>query len=137
MSYLLLGQVIAARAVMGLGGAFVMPSTLSMISNVFPEGERAKAIAIWAGVAGAGGAIGPLASGFLLGHFWWGSTFLVNIPIIVAAIVIGHFLLPKSSDSRADARSDMLARLLSIPAHTALVLAPTPSGRRRLEHVYQ
>ncbi|HEY2333203.1 MAG TPA: MFS transporter [Acidimicrobiales bacterium] len=116
------GQVIAARAVMGLGGAFVMPSTLSMISNVFPEGERAKAIAIWAGVAGAGGAIGPLASGFLLGHFWWGSTFLVNIPIIAAAILIGHFILPKSSDP-TDAPLDLVGALLSILGMSALVYA--------------
>jgi EmrB/QacA subfamily drug resistance transporter len=116
------GQVIAARAVMGLGGAFVMPSTLSMISNVFPIEERPKAIAIWAGVAGAGGAVGPLASGFLLGHYWWGSTFLVNIPIILAAIVFGRFLLPKSSDP-TDAPLDFVGAVLSILGMSALVYA--------------
>jgi MFS transporter, DHA2 family, integral membrane protein len=66
-------QVIAARAIMGAGAAFVMPSTLSVLTNVFPSRERARAIAIWAGIAGAGAAIGPLASGLLLDHFWSGS----------------------------------------------------------------
>jgi EmrB/QacA subfamily drug resistance transporter len=116
------GQVIAARAVMGLGGAFVMPSTLSMISNVFPEGERARAIAIWAGIAGAGGAVGPLASGFLLDHFWWGSVFLVNIPIIAAAVVVGRFLLPRSSDP-TDAPLDPVGAVLSVLGMSALVYA--------------
>src|SRR3546814_16903670 len=66
-------MVIAARGVMGLGAAFVMPSTLSILTNVFPAHERAKAIAVWAGISGGGAAIGPVASGFLLAHFWWGS----------------------------------------------------------------
>src|SRR3546814_9464801 len=66
-------MVIAARGVMGLGAAFVMPSTLSILTNVFPAHERAKAIAVWAGISGGGAAIGPVASGFLLEHFWWGS----------------------------------------------------------------
>src|SRR3546814_883939 len=71
-------MVIAARGVMGLGAAFVMPSTLSILTNVFPAYERAKAIAVWAGISGGGAAIGPVASGFLLEHFWWGSVFLVR-----------------------------------------------------------
>ena len=75
-------QLIACRAVMGVGGALIMPSTLSILVNVFPTEERAKAIAIWAGIAGGAGAIGPVASGWLLGHFWYGSVFLVNVPII-------------------------------------------------------
>ena len=77
------GQVIGGRAIMGLAAAFVMPSTLSILTNVFPAHERTQAIAIWAGVSGGGAAIGPIASGLLLEHFWWGSVFLVNVPVIM------------------------------------------------------
>jgi EmrB/QacA subfamily drug resistance transporter len=115
-------QVIAARAVMGLGGAFVMPSTLSMITNVFPAHERAKAIAVWAGISGAGAAIGPIGSGFLLQHFWWGSVFLVNLPIIATALIVGRFLLPKSSDP-TEAPLDPVGALFSIVGMSALVYA--------------
>jgi MFS family permease len=90
------GQIIAGRAVMGFGGAFVMPSTLSILSNVFANDERPKAIAIWAGVAGGGAALGPVASGFLLEHFWWGSVFLVNLPVVAIALALGQRLLPTS-----------------------------------------
>ena len=69
---------------MGAAAAFIMPSTLSILVNVFPPDERTKAIAIWAATTGAAGAIGPVASGWLLGHFWFGSVFLVNVPIIAA-----------------------------------------------------
>ncbi len=93
-------QLIALRALMGVGAAFVMPSTLSILTNVFPIAERAKAIAIWAAFAGAGGAIGMLASGVLLKYFWWGSVFFVNIPTIAFALVVGALLLPKTRDSK-------------------------------------
>src|SRR6476469_2353629 len=73
-----MGQLIACRAVMGVAGALIMPSTLSIIINVFPGHERPKAIAIWASVTGAAGAFGPVASGILLGHLWYGSIFLIN-----------------------------------------------------------
>jgi EmrB/QacA subfamily drug resistance transporter len=116
------GQIIAGRAVMGFAGAFVMPSTLSIISNVFPNEERPRAIAIWAGVAGGGAALGPVASGFLLEHFWWGSVFLVNLPIIVGSLLVGHWLLPKSSDP-TDAPLDPVGALLSIVGLSALVYA--------------
>ncbi len=92
------GMVIGGRAVMGLAAAFVMPSTLSILTNVFPAHERTQAIAIWAGVSGGGAAIGPIASGFLLEHFWWGSVFLVNVPVIIIAVVSGAILLPRSKD---------------------------------------
>jgi EmrB/QacA subfamily drug resistance transporter len=113
-------QIIAGRAVMGLGASLVMPSTLSILTNVFPPRERARAIGIWAGVAGAGGAIGPIASGFLLEHFWWGSIFFVNVPVVVLAIVAGFFLVPRSSDP-AKARLDIAGALLSIGAVGTLV----------------
>lgn len=115
-------QLIAARAVMGFGAAFVMPSTLSILTNVFPASERAKAIAIWAGVSGGGAAVGPVASGFLLEHFWWGSVFLVNLPIIVAALVAGRTLLPKSSDP-AHAPLDPVGAALSVVGLSALIYA--------------
>src|ERR1043165_884754 len=92
------GQLTAFRAIMGIGAALIMPSTLSILTNVFPPHERTKAIAIWAGIAGGGAAIGPIASGFLLEHFWWGSVFLVNVPIILGALVAGKILLPTSRD---------------------------------------
>ena len=92
-------MLIVGRAIMGIGAAFVMPSTLSILTNVFPGRERAKAIAIWAGISGSGAALGPLASGLLLEHFWWGSVFLINLPIIAVALVAGWVLVPKSKDS--------------------------------------
>ena len=70
------------RAVQGFGAAFIMPSTLSILTNVFADAdERRKAISIWAGVSGLGVAIGPLVGGWLLEHYWWGSIFLVNVPV--------------------------------------------------------
>ncbi|MCB1039903.1 MAG: MFS transporter, partial [Acidimicrobiales bacterium] len=91
-------MVIASRAIMGVAAAFVMPSTLSILTNVFPAHERPKAIAVWAGISGGGAAIGPVASGFLLEHFYWGSVFLVNVPMILAALALGAVLVPKSKD---------------------------------------
>ncbi len=114
--------VIAGRAIMGIGAAFVMPSTLSILANVFPPHERAKAIGVWAGISGGGAAIGPIASGFLLEHFWWGSVFLVNVPIIVIALVGGQVLLPKSRDPH-QSRLDVVGALLSIATMVTLVYA--------------
>jgi EmrB/QacA subfamily drug resistance transporter len=81
-----------------MGGAFVMPATLSILTNVFPVHERARAIAIWAGVAGAGGAIGPITSGALLAHFHWGAVFFINLPVVAVALIGGKFLVPTSRD---------------------------------------
>src|SRR5438270_5922426 len=91
-------QLIVCRAIMGMGGAFVMPATLSILTNVCPVHERARAIAIWAGVAGAGGAIGPITSGFLLAHFYWGAVFFINLPVVAVALTAGKFLVPTSRD---------------------------------------
>jgi EmrB/QacA subfamily drug resistance transporter len=113
-------QLIGCRAVMGIGAAFIMPSTLSILVNVFPPEERTKAIAIWASVTGAAGAIGPVASGWLLGHFWYGSVFLVNVPILLTALIAGWFLVPKSKDPQ-EAQLDPLGALLSIVGIVALV----------------
>jgi len=116
------GAVIGARAVMGIAAAFVMPSTLSILTNVFPAAERPRAIAIWAGISGGGAALGPIASGWLLEHFFWGSVFLVNVPVIVLAAVAGAVLVPKSKDP-AEAPLDVPGALLSIVGLGALVYA--------------
>jgi EmrB/QacA subfamily drug resistance transporter len=94
-------QLIATRALGGFGAAFIMPATLSILAAVFPPAERGRAIAIWAGFAGAGGAIGNIVSGYLLEHFWWGSVFFVNIPIVIVALALGAMFVPSSKDSTA------------------------------------
>ena len=98
------GSLIAARAVMGVGGAAIMPSTLSILINLFPEpAERERAIGIWSGTTGLGVAIGPVAGGWLLAHYWWGSVFLVNVPIALAGLVLGTAVLPSSKDPASKA----------------------------------
>ena len=81
---------------MGLGAAAVMPQTLSIISNVFDPRERAKAIGIWATAVGIGVAIGPIVGGLLLAHFWWGSVFLINVPLTAAGVLAILLLVPES-----------------------------------------
>lgn len=115
-------QLIFARAVMGVGGAFIMPATLSVIIDVFPRNERGRAIAIWSGVAGLGIGLGPLAGGLLLEYFWWGSVFLVNVPIVVVALAAGYVLVPESRDP-ASRPLDVLGALLSLVAVTSLIFA--------------
>ena len=113
-------QLIATRAFMGIGGALIMPATLSIITNVFPDEERGRAIGVWAGVAGLGGALGPLTGGFLVEHFYWGSVFLVNIPIVIVGIVAGFVLIPTSKDPTAP-KLDPLGAVLSITGLVALL----------------
>ncbi|WP_328317143.1 MFS transporter [Streptomyces sp. NBC_00388] len=91
-------ELIAFRAVMGLGGAFVMPATLAVLMNVFERDEQPKAIGIWAGGVGLAIAIGPITGGVLLEHFWWGSVFLVNVPVVVVALIAMVLLVPDSRD---------------------------------------
>ncbi|MDX6328411.1 MAG: transporter, family, multidrug resistance protein [Streptomycetaceae bacterium] len=89
--------LIAARALLGVGGAMIMPATLSIIRQVFPDRrERAVAIGIWTAVAAVGAAVGPVLGGFLVEHFWWGSVFLVNIPLMAVMLPLGCWLLPES-----------------------------------------
>ena len=112
--------LIASRGLMGVGGALVMPATLSILTNVFPPGERAKAIGIWAAVSGLGVAIGPTAGGLLLEHFAWGAVFLINIPVVVVALVAGAKLIPDSHDPETPP-VDLRGAALSIAGLTALV----------------
>jgi EmrB/QacA subfamily drug resistance transporter len=116
-------QLIATRAVMGVGGALIMPATLSIIINVFTDRkERAQAISIWVATAGAAVAIGPVTGGWLLEHFWWGSVFLVNVPVVIIALVLGQLFVPTSRDPSAPPL-DIVGALLSIAGLTALVWA--------------
>ena len=91
--------LIVMRALMGIGGAFIMPSTLSILVASFPAHERAKAIGIWAGVSGIGIAIGPVAGGWLIEHTSWAWIFLVNLPIVLVALAAGRWLVPESLDA--------------------------------------
>ena len=114
--------LIIFRALMGIGGAFIYPSTLSILTNTFTGKERAKAIGIWAGVSGLGIAIGPLAGGILVEHFFWGSVFLVNVPICVLAIVMTMAVVPESRDT-SDNHLDPLGAVLSILGLSGVLLA--------------
>jgi EmrB/QacA subfamily drug resistance transporter len=107
---------------MGVGGAFIMPSTLSIITAVFPAEERAKAIGVWAGVSGLGIAIGPVAGGWLIEHASWNAVFLVNLPFVAAALLAGHWLVPESKDPAAP-RLDIPGFAMSISGLTTLVWA--------------
>ena len=87
---------------MGIGAALIFPATLAILINVFTDPrERAKAIGLWAGVSGIAVALGPVTGGWLLEHFWWGSAFFVNVPIVIIALIGGHLLLPTSRDPHA------------------------------------
>ena len=113
-------QLIAARAVMGTGAAMIIPSTLSILINVFPREERGKAIAAWAGTSGLGIGLGPIAGGFLIENFDWPAVFLINVPVVIAALVLGLFLVPDSKDPE-HASPDLPGAFLSISAIMILV----------------
>jgi EmrB/QacA subfamily drug resistance transporter len=92
------GQLIAARAVMGIGGALIMPATLSIVMDVFPREERGKAMGVWAAMAAVGVGLGPLIGGVMIEFSSWPAVFWINVPIVVAALVFGHRLVPSSRD---------------------------------------
>ena len=106
--------LIAARASMGIGGALMIPSTLSIISTMFRDrAERQRAIALWGGTSGIGVALGPIIGGLLLTHFWWGSIFLINVPIAAAGLLAALWLVPDSRNANAKA-PDLLGAVMSI-----------------------
>lgn len=108
------GLLIAARAVLGIAGATLMPSTMSLIRNMFSnERERTVAIGIWMSGFSVGSAIGPLVGGFLLEHFWWGSVFLLGVPVMALLLVLGPLLLPEFRDPQAG-RLDLISAALSL-----------------------
>ncbi|HEY5386078.1 MAG TPA: MFS transporter [Acidimicrobiales bacterium] len=107
-------RLVLARACMGIGAAGIMPSTLSILSNVFTEErDRSRAIGIWSGTTGLGVATGPIVGGWLLAHFWWGSVFLINVPIAVLGLIAAALLVPNSWNIAAR-RSDPIGALLSM-----------------------
>src|SRR3954454_10978796 len=113
-------QLIVVRAVMGIGGAMIMPATLSVITNVFPREERGKAIGIWAGMASIGIGLGPLFGGVLLELFSWQSVFLLNVPVAAIALGLGVRYVPESRDPKPGA-FDVPGAMLSIGALGTLV----------------
>src|ERR1700761_434177 len=119
--------LIAARAVMGLGGAAVMPQTLSIIANVFEPHERARAIGIWTSAVGIGVAIGPVLGGLLLTHFWWGSVFLINVPVTVLGAIAAAVLVPESRNPEPG-RIDYLGVLGSVLGLVLLVYGIVQGG---------
>jgi EmrB/QacA subfamily drug resistance transporter len=121
------GRLIAARAVMGIGGAFLMPGTLSILTNVFDDKERKKAIAIWSSVLTLGAVGGPTLGGLLLQHFWWGSVFLVNVPVAVLGVIAAVLIIPESTGPAR--RADLPGALLSMVGMTALVWAVISTAR--------
>lgn len=107
-------HLIAARALLGLFGATLMPSTLALLRNLFlDDNQRRLAIAIWASAFSAGSALGPIVGGWLLEHFWWGSIFLINVPVLVVLLVVAPFVLPESRNP-GSARLDPLSVVLSV-----------------------
>ncbi|MGE5135065.1 MAG: DHA2 family efflux MFS transporter permease subunit [Gemmatimonadota bacterium] len=120
-------QLIWARAAMGLGGAAVMPQTLSIISNVFDARERGRAIAIWAGAVGIGIAVGPILGGLLLDHFWWGSVFLINVPVTALGVALIALIVPESR-SPHPGRVDYLGVLMSIAGLVLVVYGIIQGG---------
>ncbi|MFI8187804.1 MFS transporter [Streptomyces sp. NPDC085946] len=123
------GELIAFRAVMGSGAAFVMPATLAVLMHVFEREEQPKAIGIWAGGVGLAIAVGPITGGVLLDHFWWGSVFLVNVPIVLVALALMLWLVPDSRDPNPG-RIDPVGVVLSVVGLVLLVYGIIEGGER-------
>ncbi|MFG3102706.1 MFS transporter [Streptomyces sp. NPDC048182] len=121
--------LIAARAILGIGGATLMPSTMALLRTMFTDpGQRAKAIGLWSGVMTGGIALGSVMSGVLVEHFWWGSVFLVNLPAMLLLLVCGPWLLPESKSAhpgRFDWRSVPLSMAAVLPVVYGLKEIPS------------
>ncbi|WP_431781306.1 MFS transporter [Streptomyces chumphonensis] len=128
------GVLIAARALLGVGGAMIMPATLSLLRHVFPDRrERALAIGVWSATAAVGAAAGPLVGGLLLEHFWWGSVFLLNVPLMVLALPVGRWLVPESTGDGAGPW-DVLGALLAAGGLASAILGVKQIGDGRATH---
>ncbi|GAA3446909.1 MFS transporter [Planomonospora venezuelensis] len=126
-------DVIAVRALLGVGGAMIMPSTLSMIRTLFTDArERATALGIWAAMASLGGALGPIVGGLLLESFSWHAAFLVNVPVMVVAVVAGLILLPESRNPDPG-RWDAAGAVLSVVGMVALAYAIKHGAKEGLD----
>ena len=122
-------MLIGSRALLGIAGATIAPSTLSLIFNMFKDpGERARAIAIWISAFSAGSAIGPVIGGVLLEHFWWGSVFLIALPVMALLLVLGPIVLPEYRDPDAG-RLDLVSALMSLVAVLAVVFGVKQSAQ--------
>ncbi|MBA0050569.1 MFS transporter [Streptomyces sp. AJS327] len=122
------GVLIAARALLGVGGAMIMPATLSILRQVFTDRrERAVAIGVWSAVAAVGAAVGPLVGGVLLEHFWWGSVFLVNIPLMAVSLPLARWLVPESVGG-AEGPWDVLGALLAAGGLCGVILGVKQAG---------
>ncbi|MHA7306671.1 MFS transporter [Arthrobacter sp. TMN-49] len=121
------GALIGYRALLGLFGAMLMPSTLSLIRNLFlhPD-QRRKAIAIWAAGFSGGAALGPIVGGFILEHFWWGAVFLMSVPVLIPLLILAPIFVPESKDP-APGKIDTLSILLSFGA-----MVPTIFGIKEI-----
>ncbi|WP_329114550.1 MFS transporter [Streptomyces sp. NBC_01465] len=116
-------MMIAARALLGVAGATLMPSTLALIRNIFHDPkERSLAVGIWGAAASAGAAVGPVVGGFLLENFWWGSVFLINLPVMAVLVLVGIKLLPESRDPNPGPW-DLISVVLSLVGMVAVVYA--------------
>ncbi|MEU3821384.1 MFS transporter [Streptomyces sp. NPDC030392] len=120
-------ELVAYRGVMGFGAAFVMPATLAILMNVFERDEQPRAIGVWVGAVGVAIAVGPVVGGLLLEHFWWGSIFLVNVPVVAVSLAAVALLVPESRDP-APGRVDPLGVALSIVGLVLLVFGIIRGG---------
>ncbi|GAA1140024.1 MFS transporter [Ornithinicoccus hortensis] len=128
-------MLLAARALLGVGGATLMPSTLSLIRTIFQDPrEHTMAIAVWGSAFAGGSAVGPILGGFLLEHFWWGSVFLINVPVMVLLVVGALLFLPESRNP-APGPFDVLSALLSISGMLTLVYGLKAFGKDGLSAV--
>lgn len=122
------GQLILWRAIMGIGGAMILPATLAIITNVFPREERGKAIGVWAGLNGIGIALGPIIGGFIIESLKWNWIFLINLPIAAVALIAGWFLVPNSRDPNPK-RLDILGTIISAAGLASLVFGLIQGGK--------
>jgi len=121
--------LVTARAVLGVGGALLMPGTLSILINIFPARERVQAMSVWSGMSALGMAAGPILGGVLVEHFWWGSVFLLNVPIVIGAVIASVILIPESKDPAAG-KADIVGAVLSTVFMTTIVYAVISSANK-------